>query len=56
MFVVDVRLQSLVGASLPKVVRVAARRLNMSIPHVAERYVEKLEDPYVSHRLNSRLV
>ena len=56
MFVVDFRLQSLVGASPPKVVRVAARRLNTKIPLVAERYVRKLEELFLSHRLNSRLV
>lgn len=56
LFVVDFRQQSLVGASPPKVVRVAARRLNTKIPHVAERYVNKLEDLFISHRLNSRLV
>ena len=56
LFVVDFRLQSLVGASPPKVVRVAARRLNTKIPHVAEKYVNKLEELYLSHRLNSRLV
>ena len=56
MFVVDFRLQSLVGASPPKVVRVAARQLNTAIPHVAERYVKKLEDLFLKHRLNSRLI
>jgi len=56
MFVVDFRLQSLVGASPPKVVRVAARRLNTKIPHVAEKYVKKLEELYLLHRLNSRLI
>ena len=56
MFVVDFRLQSLVSASPPKVVRIAARRLNTTIPYVAERYVQKLEELFLSHRLNSRLV
>ena len=56
MFVVDFRQQSLVGASPPRVVRVAARRLNTKIPHVAERYVNKLEELLLRHRLNSRLV
>jgi hypothetical protein len=36
MFVVDFRTQTLVGASPLKAVRVAARRLNTMIPHVAE--------------------
>ena len=44
------------GASPPKVVRVAARRLNTAIPHVAERYVRTLEGLFLSHRLNSRLI
>ena len=56
MFVVDFRQQSLVGASPPKVVRVAARRLNTKIPHVADRYVNKLEELILNHRLNSRLL
>ena len=56
LFVVDFRTQSIVGASPPKVVRVAARRLNTSIPHVAERYVSMLERLTEEHRLNSRLI
>jgi hypothetical protein len=56
MFVVQFWLQSLVGASPPKVVRVAARQLNTTIPHVAERYVKRLEDLYISHHVNSRLI
>ena len=56
MFVVDFRTQSIVGASPPKVVRVAARRLNTAIPRVAERYVAKLEQLTEEHRLNSRLI
>jgi hypothetical protein len=43
MFIVDFATQSIVGASPPKVVRVAARRLNTTIPHVAEKYVSLLE-------------
>ena len=39
MFVVDFRTQPLVGASPLKVVRMAARRLNTTIPHIAEKYL-----------------
>jgi hypothetical protein len=56
MFVVDFRTQSLVGSSPPKVVRMAARRLNTKIPRVAERYVTTLERLTEEHRLNSRLI
>ena len=49
MFVVDFRLQSLVGATPPKVVRIAARRLNTTIPNVAERYVTILEELFLTH-------
>jgi hypothetical protein len=56
LFVVDFCTQSLVGASPPKVVRVAGRRLNTSIPHVAERYVAMLERLTEEHRLNSWLI
>ena len=56
MFVVDFRLQSLVGASPPKVVRVTACWLNTTIPHVATNYMKKLEGLYISHKSNSRLV
>ena len=56
MFVVDFTLQSLVGSSPSKVVQVAACRLNTKIPHVAERYVNKREELFLSHKLNSRLV
>ena len=56
LFVIDFRLQSLVGACPPKVVRVAVRRLNTTIPKAAERYVQVLEELLLSHRLNSRLV
>ena len=55
-FVVDFRTQSLVGSSPPKVVRMAARRLNTKIPRVAERYVTTLERLTEEHRLNSRLI
>ena len=37
-------------------VRVAARRLNTTIPHVAEKYVSMLEKKTEEHRLNSRLI
>ena len=56
MFVVDFQLQSLVGASPLKVVRVAVRRLNTTIPQVAERYVTMLEDLLITHCLNSRMI
>jgi hypothetical protein len=56
MFVVDFCLQSLVGATPPTVVRLAARRLNTTIPNVAERYVTLLEDLFITHRLNSRMI
>ena len=55
-FVVDFRTQSIVGASPPKVVRVAARRLNTTIPHVAEKCMAKLEQLMEEHHLNSRLI
>ncbi len=56
MFVIDVRTQSVIGSSPPKVVRVAARRLNTSIPRAAEKYVQELERLMEEHRLNSRLI
>ena len=56
LFIIDFRLQSLVGACPPKVVRVGARRLNTTIPNAAQRYVQVLEGLITSHRLNSRLV
>eukprot|EP00804_Cyclotella_cryptica_P008377 CCRYP_003904-RA/>CCRYP_003904-RA protein AED:0.21 eAED:-0.09 QI:0/-1/0/1/-1/0/1/0/164 len=56
MFVLDIRTQSIVGSSPPKVVRMAARRLNTTIPHVAERYVAMLERLTEEHRLNSRFI
>ena len=56
MFVIDIRTQSIIGSSPPKVVRVAARRLNTSIPCAAEKYVHVLERLMEAHRLNSRLL
>jgi hypothetical protein len=56
MFVIDVRTQSIVGGSPPKVAKMAARRLNTTIPHVAERYVATLEQLTEAHHLNSRLI
>eukprot|EP00804_Cyclotella_cryptica_P030170 CCRYP_020894-RA/>CCRYP_020894-RA protein AED:0.12 eAED:0.12 QI:0/-1/0/1/-1/0/1/0/103 len=56
MFVVDVCTQLIVGASPPKVVRIAARRLNTTVPHVSERYMAKLEQLTEEHRLNSGLI
>jgi hypothetical protein len=56
MYVVEFWLQSLVGASPHLVVRVAARQLNTTILHVAERYVKRLEDMFISHHVNSRLI
>ena len=56
LFVVDFRIDSMIGATPPKIVRIAARRLNTKIPHVAEKYQEILEKKVVEHKLNSRLI
>ena len=50
MFVVDFRLDSIVGVTPPKIVRLAARRLNTKIPHAAERYQQILEKKMVEHK------
>jgi hypothetical protein len=54
MFVIDIWTQWITGSSPPKVVRMTARRLNTTIPHVAEKYVNMLERLTEEHRLNSR--
>jgi hypothetical protein len=56
MFVVDFRVDSIVGMTPPKIVRLAARRLNTKIPHVVEKYQALLESKMIEHKLNSRLV
>eukprot|EP00956_Cyclotella_meneghiniana_P004926 scaffold6070_cov41-Cyclotella_meneghiniana.AAC.5 len=56
LFVVDFRIDSMVGVTPPKIVRLAARRLNTKIPHVAEKYQAILEAKMVEHKLNSRLI
>jgi hypothetical protein len=56
MFIVDFRLDSMIGTNPPKVVRASSRRLNTKLPHVAEKYNSILERNIISHKLNSRLV
>jgi hypothetical protein len=56
LFQIDFKLESIVGLAPPKIVRAAARRLNTKIPGVAERYNKELEQLYVRHKVNSRLV
>ena len=53
MFVVDFRLESLVGAAPPKIVRAPSRRLNTKIPRIAEKYNRILEKSLIEHRMNS---
>lgn len=56
LFQIDFKLESIVGASPPKIVRAAARRLDTKIPGVAKRYNKELEQLYIRHKVNSRLV
>ena len=56
LFVVDFRLESLVGNAPPKIERASIRRLNTKIPHIATRYNEIVEEKFLEHRLNSRMV
>ena len=56
LFVVDFLLNSMIGVAPPKIVRLAARRLNTKLPNVAGKYRESFESKLVEHKLNSRLV
>ena len=56
LFVIDIRMSSMVGAAPPKIVRPVARRVNTKIPRMMERYNDLLERLYIEHRMNTRLV
>ena len=56
LFVVDFRLESMIGNAPPKIVRAAARRLNTKIPRIADKYTETVEEKILEHQLNSKLV
>ena len=51
LFMVDFLTSSLVGTSPPKIVRVAARRLNTRIPSAKRKYVSKMESLLVDHKI-----
>ena len=55
LFVVDFLTRSLLGATPPKVLLPAARRLNTRIPGCAERYTASLQPNLERHRLVDRL-
>lgn len=54
-FVIDVRMSSMIGAAPPKIIRPVARRLNNKLPRVMDRYNDLLETQYIVHKMNTRL-
>jgi hypothetical protein len=50
-FILDIPLESLVGANPVKIVRPVSRRLNSRLPKRGEAYIESLERNIVKHRL-----
>ncbi len=54
LFVIDFLTPSLVGASPPRVVRAAARRLNSMLEKAADKYRKKYEDQVARHRVIDR--
>ena len=56
MFVVDFWTSSLVGATPPWIVRAPSRRLNNKIPRITNQYNRVLEENFIRHRMNSRLL
>ena len=55
MFILDFLTSSLVGHTTPKIVRATVRRLNTAIPRTASKYVGRLEDLIVDHKLFKRV-
>ena len=55
LFIVDFLTSSLIGASPPRIVRAAARRLNTKIPGTAGRYSDKVEQQTLQHRVIERV-
>jgi hypothetical protein len=55
LFVIDFATQDLIGAHPPKIVRPTSRRLNTTLPGVANRYTEKLDELILRHRLIERM-
>ena len=55
LFIIDFLTSLLIGASLPRIVRVAARRLNTKIPGTAGKYSDKVEQQTLQHRVIERV-
>ena len=55
LFIIDFLTSSLIGASPPRIVRAAARRLNTKIPGTAGRYSDKVEQQTLQHRVIERI-
>ena len=55
LFVIDFLTSSLVGASPPRVVRAAARRLNSMLEKASNKYRNKYEDQVARHRVIERI-
>lgn len=51
LFVVDIRMESLVGATQPRVIRAGARKLNTKLPQVKEKHVDILEHELRNHHI-----
>jgi hypothetical protein len=55
LFVVDLATKDIVGATPPKVIRMASRRLNTKLPLVAAEYSRLLEEMIIKHQLIERV-
>ena len=55
LFVIDFATQDLIGINPPKIVRPTSRRLNTTLPGVANRYTKKLDELILRHRLIERM-
>ncbi len=51
LFVIDFASSNIIGNTPPKVARLASRRLNTKIPHVAVEYARILEGKIIQHQL-----
>jgi len=54
-FIVDIHTSSMVGDGPPREWRAASYRLNICLPHVAEKYIKNLESNLKRHRLIEKL-